>query len=118
MGILSSIGGFLLGSTAGRIILGIAGFLIWLHFHDAGIRKEATAACNAKHLSAAVEERARQDAVLETAQQDAEKRAAADDMALARAIQEQESINAKMGKAGLGPCAVPRDITRGMRRIR
>jgi hypothetical protein len=33
--VILAVGRWLLGSTVGRIILGVLAFLIWLHFHDA-----------------------------------------------------------------------------------
>lgn len=117
MAAVASAAGWLIGSTAGRILIGVVVFVTWLHFHDAGIRSAAIRQCNADHARAAEEEKQRQADIIFRAGQDADKRAGTEAMTTARLVRELEAINEDLGEARGNSCGVPKPAIRRLRKL-
>lgn len=111
-----SIALWFINSTAGRIVLAVVAFMVWLHFHDAKVADRARGECQAETLRRTLTETERQKQAADEALADAEKQQTATDAELATLKRQKEALYAELGKKSCKP--VSPDVLERLRNIR
>lgn len=92
--------GWIIGSTPGRIILGVIAFLVWLQWHDAKVADRARSECQAETLRRTLQEVQRQKEAAEALLEEARERAEVSQREVDLLEREKDAINEEMAKAG------------------